>query len=551
MDDMRRILSTGILVAALATLAACGSSETGVRTPVQVGGASGTELAAVQVLHWGNGSEPQSIDPHRGEGVPGSNIQRDLFEGLVGEAPNGDLEPGAAESWEISDDGKRYTFHLRRNARWSNGDALTAADWVYGLRRSADPVTGSRYTFILEPIRNAAAISAGEAPVDSLGVRAIDDYTLEIELESSTPYFLGLLTHSSTYAMHRPSVEAYGDRVTRPGNFVTNGAYMLAEWVSQSHIKLVRNPYYWDNESTTIDEVYYYAQENRVAEISRYRADEIDITYTDLPVTQLDWIMENLADELVLAPYLGSYYYGFNLTQPPFKDNLALRKALTLAVDRDIITKQIRKGGEIPAFGWVPPVINYQSQQMPEAAWTQAEREAEAKRLYAEAGYSAANPLKVEILYNTEDSHRVIAIAIASMWREVLGVETSITNQEWKVYLDTRNQKLATQVFRAGWIGDYNDANTFASLFISTSQLNDAGYANPRYDELVELASGEGDLARRAQYLEEAERVLLADLPIMPLYFYVTTRLVKPWVAGMEPNIMNHHYSKHLRILAH
>ncbi len=384
-----------------------------------------------------------------------------------------------------------------------------------------------------------------------MGVRAIDDYTLEIELENSTPYFLGLLTHSTSYAMHRASVEEHGDRVTRPGNFVTNGAYMLDEWVVQSHIKLVRNPYYWDNESTVIDEVYFHNTENRSAEVSRYRAGELDISYDGLPVTQLDWIMENLADELVVAPYLGSYYYGFNMERPPFKDNLPLRKALTLAINRDIIAGEIRKAGELPAYGWVPPVAGYESQQIPEAAWTQAEREAEAKRLYAEAGYSAENPLRTEIVYNTEESHRAIAVAIAAMWRQVLGVETQILNQEWKVFLDTRRQKLETEVFRGGWIGDYNDANTFAALFLSNSQINDAGYDSERYDELVRLAAAENDLVKRAEYLEEAERQLLEDLPIMPIYFYVTSRLIKPWVVGYESNIMNHHHSKNFKLLAH
>lgn len=532
-------------------LSGCGTDNSATTANIEIGGASGTELAAEQVLHWGNGAEPQGLDPHKSEGVPGSNIQRDLFDGLINEAPNGDLVPGGAASWEMNADGTVYTFNLRENARWSNGDPVTATDWVYGLRRSVDPITGSRYTFILEPILNAANISAGEMPADSMGVRAVDDYTLEITLEAPTPYFLGLLTHSSAYPMHRASVEAHGDRVTRPGNYVTNGAYMLEEWLAQSHVKLVRNPHYWNNDATVIDEVYFHVTENRVAEISRYRADEIDITYTDLPVTQLDWIMENLPDELVTGPYLGSYYYGFNLEQPPFKDKPELRRALTLAVDRDIITSQIRKAGEIPAFGWVPPVLNYEGQQMPEAQWTQEAREAEAQRLYAAAGYSADNPLEVEILYNTEDSHRVIAIAIASMWREVLGVETSILNQEWKVYLDTRRQKIDTQVYRAGWIGDYNDANTFAALFLSTSEMNDSGYVSPRYDELIYLAADETDLAARAEYLQEAERIFLEDLPVMPLYFYATTRLVKPWVAGLGQNIMNHNHSKDLRILAH
>ena len=251
MQRMLKHLGGGLIAM---VLAGCGGDDAGRQNAVQIGGASGTELAAEQVLHWGNGSEPQGLDPHRSEGVPSSNIQRDLFDGLVNEAPDGELVAGGAQSWDISEDGTVYTFHLRPQARWSNGEPVTAHDWAWGIRRSADPATGSRYTFILEPILNAARVSAGELPPDALGVRAIDDLTLEIRLESPTPYFLGLLTHSTTYAMHRPSVEAHGDRVTRPGNFVTNGAYMLDEWVAQSHIRLVRNPHYWDDASTVIDE---------------------------------------------------------------------------------------------------------------------------------------------------------------------------------------------------------------------------------------------------------------------------------------------------------
>ncbi|HSG64026.1 MAG TPA: peptide ABC transporter substrate-binding protein, partial [Gammaproteobacteria bacterium] len=238
-----------VVIVSVGALGACGGGDDlGGPGPaardVPIGGATGRELADVQVLHWGNGAEPQSIDPHRGEDVPGSNIQRDLFEGLVGEAPNGDLEPGAASSWKISDDGLVYTFHLRPEARWSNGDPVTADDWVYSLRRSIDPQTLSRYTFILSPIRNADAISAGDLPPTELGVRKIDDYTLEITLESPTPYFLGLLAHQTTWVVHRPSVERYGDQFTRPGNLVSNGAFMLDEWVVNSHIKVVRNPHY-------------------------------------------------------------------------------------------------------------------------------------------------------------------------------------------------------------------------------------------------------------------------------------------------------------------
>lgn len=552
---MKNSVAVLLLVTAATLFAGCGQGNMGggaVSADRQIGGASGSELAAEQVLHWGNGAEPQSLDPHKSEGVPGSNIQRNLYEGLIAEAPDGSLVPGAAESWEISDDGKVYTFKLHENGRWSNGEPVTAADFVFGIRRTLNPATLSRYQFILYPIENAQAVAAGEMPVEAVGVKAIDDHTLEIRLENSTPYFLGLLTHSASYPLNRANVAEFGDRFARPGNLVSNGAYMLDDWVIQSYVKLTRNPYYWNNDATTIDTVYMYNTEDKSAELKRYRADEIDITYASLPKAQMNWMRDNLGDELKIAPYLGSYYYGFNLTQPPFSEYSAdLRRALALAVNREIITSQITDAGEIPSFGFVPPVDNYQGQQMPEAEWTQAEREAEAKRLYAAAGFTPQNPLRFTIMYNTEEDHRRIAIAIASMWKQVLGVEASILNQEWKVFLETRNNMKDTQVFRQGWIGDYNDAYTFLELYQSTSGLNDTGFKNPEYDKLLKLASAENDLAKRAEHLQEAERVMLENMPIIPIYFYVTTTLVKPWVQGFQPNIMDHHRAQYFSILAH
>ena len=536
----------------LAALLTCGLWGCGAETdlPQPIGGESGQELAGNQVLRWGNGAEPQSVDPHRTEGVPGSNIGRDLFEGLISEAPDGTVIGGAAESWQVSDDGRTYTFALRRDARWSNGDPVTADDFVYSLRRSLDPATLSRYTFILNPIVNAEAAAAGRLPTTDIGVRAVDTHTLEIELVNSTPYFLGLLTHSASYPVHPPSIEAHGGQYARPGNLVSNGAYQLDEWVVQSHVKLVRNPFYWDNDETTIDEVWYYPTEDQTAELSRYRAGELDLT-NSIPKRQLRWIRENLPDELVVAPDLGAYYYGFNMTQPPFDGSPELRRALTLAVDREIITGQITAAGEVPSYGWVPPVQNYTGQQMPEAAWTQEQRIEEARRLYVLAGYSDENPLRTQIIYNTQEDHRRIAVAIASMWKEALGVEVKILNQEWKVFLDTRRQRIETEVYRGGWIGDYNDAYTFAELFESNSALNDSGYSNPQYDQLLRDATEEGDTVRRAELLQQSERILLEDLPILPLYFYVSSRMVKPWVGGYTSNIMDHHRSKNFYILEH
>lgn len=532
--------------------AGCGNagSRSELRAVVPVGGATGTELAARQVLRRGNGAEPQSLDPHKSEGVPESNLQRDLYEGLTIEAPDGSVAPGAAHAWDISDDGLVYVFHMRENGRWSNGDPVTAHDFVYGLRRSVDPKTLSNYSIMLRPILNAEAVIAGELPPESLGVRALDDLTLEVRLSGPTPYFLGVLNHSASYPVHRPTVEQYGDRWARPGRLVSNGAFRLRDWVMQAHIVLERNEHYWDNDNTKLDEVWHYPTENLSSELQSYRANALDMTY-DLPFRQLAWIRANLADELVIAEYLGVYYYGLNVTREPLQDNPKLRRALNLAIDRDILTAQVTTAGEIPAYGFVPGVAYYRRFVPEYAGWTQAERAAEARRLYAEAGYSPERPLRLQILYNTHENHRTIAVAISSMWKETLGIDTELVNEEWKVYLETRRTKQSTQVYRAGWIGDYNDAYNFLEIMHSESGLNDSGWANARYDELLALAARERDLARRADYLHEAEQVLLEEVPVVPVYFYVTKRLVKPWVGGYQSNIMDHIYSKDLYILKH
>ncbi|MEC9406052.1 MAG: peptide ABC transporter substrate-binding protein [Pseudomonadota bacterium] len=509
------------------------------------------ELATEQVLRKGNGAEPQTLDPHKAEGVPSSNILRDLYEGLTGEAPNGDIIPGAAESWTISEDGTVYRFRLRESARWSNGDPVTAQDFVFGLRRSADPMTASKYAQILAPIQNAERVVSGELPVEELGVKALDELTVEIRLKAPTPYFLGLLNHSSTYPVHRPSIEAHGDKFSRPGNLVGNGAYVLSEWVVQSHIVLQRNPNYWDDANTTINTVYYYATEDQSSELKRYRAGELDYTY-DVPVSQVAWIRDNLGDELEVSTYLGVYYFGFNVTKPPFKDNVKLRRALSMAIDRQVICDKIVKLGEQPAYGFVPPGITGYTSQV--AEYADLDREArfeEARRLYREAGYSKENPLKVEIRYNTHENHKKVSLAVAAMWRAVLGVDYTLINEEWKVFLQTRKLKQDTEVFRAGWIGDYNDPYTFLELLHSKHGINDSGYNNPEYDALLAEIAVQTDMARRTQLMEQAERMLLADQPIMPIYYYVEKGLVKPYVDGFVPNIMDHHYTKNWRILAH
>ncbi|MCW8194141.1 peptide ABC transporter substrate-binding protein [Proteobacteria bacterium 005FR1] len=513
---------------------------------------AGVKLAEEQVIHRGNGAEADSLDPQISESTNASNIQRDLFESLVSEAPDGRLIPGVAKNWDISEDRRQYTFHLRENAKWSNGDPVTAHDFVFSWRRLVDPATGSRYSMMIAPVTNAEAVIAGEMPPESLAVAALDDHTFQVNLDAPTPYFLSMLTHSSVYPVHPPSVQKFGRDFTRPGNLISNGAYVLDEWRVQSHIKLVRNPQYWDNENTTIDEAYYYVTEDMNAEVLRYRAGGLDMTQENLPVSMLDWIRENLPEELVISPWLGIYYYGFNMTQPPFKDNPKLRKALSMSIDREIITDKVLDNGVIPAYGFVPPgVLDYEGYEYPWKDMSREERLAEARRLYREAGYSEENPLRVELRYNTEQNHKKIALAIAAMWKQNLGVLTEIINQEWKVFLNVRAEKRITQAFRIGWIGDYNDAYTFLELGLSNNGQNDTGYADPSYDKLLKDSFNTGSVEERAAMLRQAEEQFLGSYGVAPIYYYVTSRLIKPYVGGYQSNIMNHHYTKNLYIKAH
>tara|TARA_B100001142_G_scaffold109507_1_gene111450 strand:- start:4381 stop:6042 length:1662 start_codon:yes stop_codon:yes gene_type:complete len=541
---------TVIIITSLLLLG-CGpkpNNETSTTKSLIIGGPSGNELAQEQVFRKNNGSDPGTLDPHRAEGVPASNVLRDLYEGLISEAANGEYIPGVAQSWSISEDGKTYRFKIREEAIWSNGDKVVAEDFVFSLRRSVDPKTLSNYSSMLYPIKNARDVVLGKLPTDKLGVSAENEKTLLIELEEPTPYFVSLLTHSTTYPVHPPSVKEYGTSFTRPENMISNGAFTLKDWRIQDYILLERNEKYWDNQSTTLNQVYYYPLDNPDASLRRYRANELDFTDTT-PSEQLPWIKKNLKDELKITPYFGSYYYGFNNSKPPFKDNPELRMALSLAVNRTIITDIVLGAGQIPAFTFVPPVKQYQGKQPEWAKLTQEEREGLARGLYTQAGYSDSNPLSIEIIYNTSENHKRVALAVTSMWKKVLGVETKLRNQEWKVFLETRRLQEETEVFRGGWIGDYDDPYTFSELLHSENEMNHSGYASEEYDALLRSASLKPAGRERTDDLLQAEQIMLNDMPVIPLYFYVSQHLIKPWVFGLEGNVMDHHYSKYVKIL--
>ncbi len=508
-------------------------------------------LAPKQILYRGNGLEPETIDPARARSDSAARIIRDLYEGLTTEAPDGKVVAGVADRWQISADGRSYEFHIRATARWSNGAPVTAQDFVAGMQRTVDPATASQYATVLSPIVNADAIIAGKLPPSKLGVEALDAHRLRITLAAPTPYFLGLLAQHSTFPIYRPGLKKYGHTFTQPGHLVSDGAYKLSEWVVNGHITLTRNKYYWNDAHTVVDQVVYLPIDDENSELARYRAGQLDITYT-VPINKYPWLKANLADQLHVAPYLSTYYYGFNLTRPPFKDAPKLRQALSMAIDRKILADKVIATGVKPAYGWVPPGVNdYTPQHFAWADWPRARQIEEAKKLYREAGYSSARPLTTELRYNSGEQHQRIAGAIAAMWKSVLGVQTHLVNEEWKAFLEDRNAMQVTQVFRSAWGGDYNDAYTFAGVFLSDNSISDTGYASTAYDRLVGAAAAEADVVKRRRLLQQAEQTLLADNPLIPLYFYVSKHMVKPYVGGWRDNVMDHHYTRDLYILRH
>ena len=501
-------------------------------------------------LERGLGAEPESLDYHKARSTEAGDVQRDLGEGLTGYTEDGDLVPRAASGWQSSEEGREFTFHLRPEARWSNGEPVTAEDFVYSFRRLVDPATASFYSQSVIDIENARAIIAGEKPVEELAVYANGEFELRIRLERPTPYFLALLTHPSMFPVHRKSLEQHGEQFARPGKLVTNGAYTLVAWELGSLVELERNQHYWDNASTAVDRVRHHVVNEPAVELNRYRAGELHIT-DNVPSEAFARLREERPAELRVVPYLDVYYYGFNLTKPPFRDNPDLRRALSMAIDRQALTGKVTGRGEAPAWSWVPPgVDNYDGRQFPYASLSQEERHREARRAFEEAGYGADNPLEIEIRYNTSDTHQRIALAIQSMWRDVLGVEATLVNEEFQVLLSNMRAKEVTQVFRSSWLGDYNDANTFLQVMLSDAPSNMTGYSNKDFDSLVAQAAEQSDPEDRRHFLEEAERLLLTDHPVIPIYFYVSKHLVSPRVRGWGDNVLDYHYSQHLSLSA-
>jgi oligopeptide transport system substrate-binding protein len=507
------------------------------------GPASGNEAILVR----GGGPEPDSLDPQKARGFEAQSILRDLCEGLTTLDKHARVAPGIARSWSARRDGLTYTFDLRPDTHWSNGDRLVAADFVAALRRLVDPATGSAYAQYIDVIANASDIIAGHKSVDTLGVAAPDDSTVVITLATPAPYLPTLLSHPSTCPVHRPTLQQHPDSLARPGTMVGNGAFLLKEWVPGAYILALRNHHYWRDEATRLEGVRYLLIPDENAELARYRGGELQVTFA-MPRGQFDWVRANLAAELHVSPQLSTYYYGFNLHRAPFKDQPKLRRALSLVIDREKLTRLVLRVGELPAYGWVPQgVDHYTSQSFDYAELPMPTRIAEAQRLYRESGYSREKPLTFELRYNAGEVHTKLALAIASMWKEALGVEVRLTQEEFKSLLQDIDRG-DVEVFRSSWVGDYNDAYTFAQVLKSDFGVNLPRYESSRYDALLRSAALQQDPLQRGALLEEAERVMLADHPLLPLYFYVNKHLVKPEVLGWYDNVMNVVYSRDLAL---
>ncbi|EAZ0442562.1 oligopeptide ABC transporter substrate-binding protein OppA [Salmonella enterica] len=537
----KSLIAAGILAALMAASAANAADVP-----------AGVQLADKQTLVRNNGSEVQSLDPHKIEGVPESNVNRDLFEGLLISDVEGHPSPGVAEKWE-NKDFKVWTFHLRKNAKWSDGTPVTASDFVYSWQRLADPNTASPYASYLQygHIANIDDIIAGKKPATELGVKALDDHTFEVTLGEPVPYFYKLLVHPSVSPVPKSAVEKFGDKWTQPANIVTNGAYKLKNWVVNERIVLERNPQYWDNDKTVINQVTYLPISSEVTDVNRYRSGEIDMTYNNMPIELFQKLKKEIPNEVRVDPYLCTYYYEINNQKAPFND-VRVRTALKLALDRDIIVNKVKNQGDLPGYSYTPPYTDGAKLVEPEwFKWSQKKRNEEAKKLLTEAGFTADKPLTLDLLYNTSDLHKKLAIAVASIWKKNLGANVKLENQEWKTFLDTRHQG-AFDVARAAWCADYNEPTSFLNTMLSDSSNNTAHYKSPAFDKLIADTLKVTDDAQRSELYAKAEQQLDQDSAIVPVYYYVNARLVKPWVGGYTgKDPLDNIYVKNLYIIKH
>lgn len=510
---------------------------------------AGVQLAAKQELVRANGYEPATLDPNLAESNVEFYIFNDLFEGLLRVGKNGEVIPALATKWE--NQGTVWTFHLRPEAKWSNGDPVTANDFVFSWRRLTDPKTASPYGSYLASayVLNAAEINAGSKPPTELGVKALDAHTLQVTLAEPNSYLLKQLVHFPVLPVNRKVVEQYGKNWTQPQNFVGNGAFKLAQWVVNEKVVVERNTQYWDNAHTVLNKVIFLPLQG-FPEVARFRAGEIELGYS-APPELYQQLKKSLGDEqLVTYPLLSTSYFAFNNRQPPFND-VRVRQALNLALDKQVIAGKVLGYGQQPAWTFTPTGAGGFSLQPGVAAgWSQEQRIAQAKKLLAEAGFNAQHPLRFTLLYSNDATIKKIVIAGSAMWKKNLGAEVTLQNQERKVVLDNINNGQYSVAF-SRWLADYNDPSTFLNVFRSTSSENSAKYANEHYDRLLHQATAAQSPEQVQQHFQQAEDVLAVDTPVAPVYYEANATLVKPYVKGIDFTRQGPLYDKNVYILAH
>ena len=500
-----------------------------------------------QIMHVGNGAEPQGLDPHIVTGVPEHHLLITMCEGLTSSNPKGGAPlPGMAESWTISDDGKIYTFNINPEAKWSNGDSVTANDFVWSWMRILTPTLGSQYPDMLYYVKGAKDFNQKKiTDFSKVGVKALDDLTLVVELNNPTPFFLGLLSHYATWPVHKETVLKFGsidDRRgewTKPGNFVCNGAMQLKLWEVNNKIVVERNPFYWDAEKVKLNEIHFYPVANVMTEERMFRSGQLHTTSV-LPASKCSVYINEKNPNLRIDPYMGTYFYRTNTNHPVLKDK-RVRKALAYSINRKIIVEKVTKCGQIEAYSFTPPGSSGY-----EPGTSIPYDPALARKLLEEAGYKDGKGFpELEILFNTNEDHKKIATVVQQMWQTALGIKVKLANQDWKVYLD-RERSGDFQISRAGWIGDYEDPNTFLDTLRSGRGNNKTGWSNVKYDQLIEQANTITDTNLRFKLLQEAENILIDEMPIIPIYTYVRAYQISTDVKGFDSNYLDHHHPKYI-----
>jgi oligopeptide transport system substrate-binding protein len=502
--------------------------------------------AGEKILLVGNGTEPQALDPHTTTGVQEHHVLISLLEGLATDHPSEErVEPGAAERWQSNDKLDVWTFYLRPNGKWSNGDPVTAHDFVFAYRRMLMPKLASQYAEMLYPLKGAQELHQGKtSDPATLGARAIDDHTLELDLVGPVPYFPSMLQHYAWFPMHQPTILKFGKvdqratQWTRPGNFVGNGPFKLESWRFKHYIEVERNPYYWDAATVKLNGIRFFPVDNIAAEERMFRDGQLHITET-VPLDKIEYWRDQHPEVYHCDPYLSVYFYRVNTTRPQLKDP-RVRRALALAIDRESLCKNVTRSGQVPATNFVPPVAGYTGP--PELRFDPTA----ARQLLAEAGYpEGRNFPRFDILINVMESHKTIAEAIQRMWTQHLGINVGINSQDWSVYLDSQ-ERLDYDVCRAGWTADYPDPMTFLDMWTTGNGNNETGWGSPEFDALIAQARQTADQKARFAILRRAEKLFLDAMPGLPFYFYVREHLVSTLVEGFHSKLLDNHPWKYV-----